>query len=263
MKKASIVIPTRNKFLHLVLTLKSLEGQIDNAAEVIVVFDGCDQEVLDNIRAVDFSYDYISVICKNNIGRAAARNKGIVRASGEIIIFLDDDRLVERDFVQKHINAHRKKNIVVLGDRYNVSLSDEKLLKIMNDNNLADELAEIKNLAVPERNVFINRILRIFSCNIFDSITFTTGNASVKREDLLKAGLFDEKYKGWGYEDVDLGYRLHKLKLKFRKVFSIKNFHILHPTSTTRKSESVKNLNYFLDKIKSDRFAYFFAKLFN
>ena len=39
---------------------------------------------------------------------------------------------------------------------------------------------------------------------------FLTGNASVRRDDLLRAGCFDENFTGYGHEDLELGYRLQR-----------------------------------------------------
>jgi GT2 family glycosyltransferase len=39
---------------------------------------------------------------------------------------------------------------------------------------------------------------------------FLTGNASVRRDDLLGVGCFDENFTGYGHEDLELGYRLER-----------------------------------------------------
>ncbi len=39
---------------------------------------------------------------------------------------------------------------------------------------------------------------------------FLTGNASVRRADLLRVGCFDESFTGYGHEDLELGYRLQR-----------------------------------------------------
>ncbi len=46
---------------------------------------------------------------------------------------------------------------------------------------------------------------------------FDTDNASVRREDLFRAGLFDERLAPYGWEGLDMGLRLRDLGL--RKVF--------------------------------------------
>src|SRR5204863_3571990 len=39
-------------------------------------------------------------------------------------------------------------------------------------------------------------------------------NYSVRRDDLLAVGGYDERFRGWGWEDLELGYRLHRLRLR-------------------------------------------------
>ncbi len=39
---------------------------------------------------------------------------------------------------------------------------------------------------------------------------FLTGNASVRRSDLMRVGCFDESFTGYGHEDLELGYRLER-----------------------------------------------------
>ena len=106
MKKVSIVIPTYNKLMRLRLALKSLEPQVDKDVEVIVVFDGCDKEVIEDFHKLTFSYKPIEIINEKNIGRARARNEGIKAATGEIVIFLDDDRLVNPEYIKAHRRLH-------------------------------------------------------------------------------------------------------------------------------------------------------------
>jgi GT2 family glycosyltransferase len=43
---------------------------------------------------------------------------------------------------------------------------------------------------------------------------FLTGNASVRRADLLRVGFFDEDFTGYGHEDLELGYRLEKAGIR-------------------------------------------------
>jgi GT2 family glycosyltransferase len=57
-----------------------------------------------------------------------------------------------------------------------------------------------------------------------------TGNASLRRDNILKAGLFDENFKEYGWEDIELGYRLHKMGIPVRFLPQALNHH-LHPVS--------------------------------
>ncbi len=57
---------------------------------------------------------------------------------------------------------------------------------------------------------------------------FLTGNASVRRDDLLAIGGFDEDFTGYGHEDLELGYRLAKAGVELRYDASALNYH-WHP----------------------------------
>ncbi|MBV9332569.1 MAG: hypothetical protein JO146_01035, partial [Candidatus Eremiobacteraeota bacterium] len=54
---------------------------------------------------------------------------------------------------------------------------------------------------------------------------FLTGNASVRREDLLRAGCFDESFTGYGHEDLELGYRLQQLGIEICYEPNAVNYH--------------------------------------
>jgi GT2 family glycosyltransferase len=79
---------------------------------------------------------------------------------------------------------------------------------------------------------------------------FWTGNASVRREDLLAAGMFDTAFDTrWGMEDVDLGYRLYKNNLLFELNRSATSIHYPHPSDPeAKRAEELHNKRYFHQK---------------
>ena len=80
-KKCSIIIPTKDKNSRLYLTLKCLEPQVDENTEVLVVFDGCTKETIDEFNTFKWNMNVQKVISVQNVGRAAARNLGIATDS--------------------------------------------------------------------------------------------------------------------------------------------------------------------------------------
>ncbi|UAC47736.1 glycosyltransferase [Bacillus aquiflavi] len=114
--KVSMIIPSYNRYPQNLLTLFSLQNQTFNPSnlEVIFVDDGSTDLTSKIVKAFHppFSFHYIR--CEKNNGRSKARNIGIKKATGEIIIFLDAEMIVNPDFVQNHYNhhhAHQKKVI--------------------------------------------------------------------------------------------------------------------------------------------------------
>jgi glycosyltransferase involved in cell wall biosynthesis len=86
----SVVIPTRNRARLLQRALRSVESQTFTDFEVIIVDDGstdATQQVLKSIRALPFRL--VTHECSKGV--AAARNQGIAEATGEFVVFLDDD----------------------------------------------------------------------------------------------------------------------------------------------------------------------------
>jgi hypothetical protein len=45
---------------------------------------------------------------------------------------------------------------------------------------------------------------------------FWGANCSIRRQALIAAGGFDNRFVGWGWDDLELGYRLHRSGMTFR-----------------------------------------------
>lgn len=251
MKKVSVIIPTFNKPQRLKLVLKSLEHQITDEVEVVVVFDGCERKIIDDFQKMSFSFTPVQVICKDNIGRAAARNKGIEKSKGNIIIFLDDDRVVSADFISEHLKVHREVGnpAAVLGMRKELYLDDAEIeayghsiesLKLY-----CEENGDTQKYLVNSHN----------KRSTLRWLNFYTGNASVNREALMKAGCFDENFRSWGHEDIDLGIRLYLQNVCFFYTDKAVNYHMMHSSNFSFNRESLnENLKYMIMKYKGHLF---------
>lgn len=258
--QASIIIPTKNKLSRLCLVLRSLELQVDDSIEVIVVFDGCNQETINGFNSIKLSYNPVQIVNTESLGCGRARNAGIRAAHGKIVIFLDDDRIPDNDFIERHIKRHLQRHFAVIGERLNVKYSEEQLVNFCKNNFI--DIGDMKKRSTKESKDSLKKIARKILGQTLDSVTFTTGNSSVERDDLLKAGMFDEAFSGWGMEDVDLGYRLVSNGVKIVRDYNIVNYHLIHPANkSNRKEEYFNNYKYFIQKIHGDIKSIFIAKL--
>jgi glycosyltransferase involved in cell wall biosynthesis len=96
----SIIIPTRNRTTHLQETLKHL-AQVEydkNYYEVIVVNNNSNLEMEKKLHSYNKVYNF-TLVNEKNIGPSFARNAGVQHARFPILIFLDDDCLVKKDFL--------------------------------------------------------------------------------------------------------------------------------------------------------------------
>lgn len=223
--KASIVIPTLNCWHVLKVTLKGLSFQTCSMScfEVVVSDDGSKDGLLDFLACLQLPYN-VRVIRgperRNSIGLASVRNRGILAASNEIIITLDADCLPVPWFVESHLAHFAKKlgPLVVIGIRKFVAANSWRVLGRQGFSLRMLSLPEIRSLSnfgwMRDRR--LPELVRL-NCHPMPFNCFHTCNASFRRQDAIRAGLFDEDFDGrWGYEDIEFGYRLWNLPAKIQ-----------------------------------------------
>lgn len=184
--RASIVIPTYRREELLRRLLESLVRQKTSYEyDVTVVGDGTEVDAgRIAFRGEDLPVKFISL--PERVGRGATRNAGIRESAGEVIIFLDDDMTVAEEFVEEHMKYHSDENTVVIGDvKSPPEYADHSLARYI-------ERQGVRKLISRER---------------IPPKCFRTGNGSVSRGLLEKAGLFDETITHYG-EDMDLAVKL-------------------------------------------------------
>lgn len=246
----SVIIPTKDKISRLRLILKVLAYQVTGEIEVIIVLDGCRPEIIAEIDRLPLPYPLKKIISTQNIGRAAARNLGLNAAQGEIVIFLDDDRIPAPDFLAQHLAGHRKRCVLV-GERKQVDLS-EKEIELFESDFRFGRLNEIYQRAYVEFYNNLTKKVLLRPRSYFRWLGLATGNVSIARADLQKVGGFDENFTGWGYEDIELGYRLFREKIPFIKDSSLINYHLIHGHGHGKSGEEYQNINYFIKKVPGD-----------
>src|SRR5437868_13207119 len=95
----SIIIPTRQRWETLQVTLAALRAQTEQGFEAIVVVDGVDSQrpELPDVRVVE----------QEHAGPGAARNRGVSASERPLILFIGDDMVPRPDFVARHLARHR------------------------------------------------------------------------------------------------------------------------------------------------------------
>ncbi len=110
--RASVIIRSKDEADRLRLTLRSLARQTE-LPEVVVVNDGSTDHTEKVIDEAAETMPLVRLQNKTPLGRSGAANAGALRASGDILIFLDGDTLAGPEFVHKHLEAHRNRSAVV------------------------------------------------------------------------------------------------------------------------------------------------------
>lgn len=196
--KISTIVATRNRAALLGGALASLRAQVGAPAiEAIVVDNGS----TDTTRLVAEGHG-ATYVFEPQPNRALARNAGLAVATGEIVLFVDDDVVLPPYFVSAHARAQAAELFphVVTGPIINVSAPDAR--------------------PVP---TFLN------GSNAF----FCTCNVSVPRSALTAVGGFDPSFDKYGWEDTELGARLRAFGVRRRFVWEAYLWHVKPPATET------------------------------
>ena len=188
----SVVIPTYDRKPILAKCLLALENQqFGNSVidyEVIVVDDGSTDGTIEWLAANREDLSHVRSICQSHQGPAAARNLGVEDAKGDTIIFIDSDLVVTEHFLQAHADA---------------------LLQAYEDTDAVFTYGSVINTCN-----FDNPTSEPYKITDFSAAYFATGNVAIARHWLMEAGLFDNRFQLYGWEDLELGVRLKNLGLK-------------------------------------------------
>lgn len=193
-----VIIPTFNNSQTLPLTLRALLAQQlppDWKVRILISDDGSTDNTVAVARqlcqASAWSYQ---VIEGTHIGAAGARNRALNRSSADIIFFLGADIILKQSALYSHLYwhfEHPDKNQAALGivlwdPRIVPTLLMEWMIHGGSQNNYDEILGTI--WADPKHFFYGSHI-------------------SLKRQ-ILKNSQFQEAYRHYGWEDIDLGRRL-------------------------------------------------------
>jgi GT2 family glycosyltransferase len=213
----SIIIPTRNRPRDLKALLESILQQTQLPLEVIIV-DNSDNDLTKNlVKQYETEFTKIGSKLKYIKGPKdlpASRNLGVTFAEGDLILFLDDDTLLEKNVIQTLILffGNNPKALGVQPRILNVggSSSDSKhvlslfqysILKVFMLTYSAENKLSVRRSGM---SIFPSTLTRVITAQRL------SGTCCVKR-DIFTKFKFDENLKLWAYmEDLDFSYRVYK-----------------------------------------------------
>ena len=193
--QASVVVSTYNRRVLALGAVRTLSRQDfpPSEYEIIVVVDGSTDGTAEALRTLG---PRVRVLEQENRGPAAARNTGARAATGELLIFVDDDMQCVPELVREHVAAHCANRqagcgeFVGLGAIYAAPESPRWLaVEHFNRGLGAPYLSQHDHpgQAWPEN-------------------VWSFGNTSIRRRVLERVGGFDERFRM--REDGELGVRL-------------------------------------------------------
>jgi peptidoglycan/xylan/chitin deacetylase (PgdA/CDA1 family)/GT2 family glycosyltransferase len=218
----SVVIPAcdRHEMLREVVATWSAQTYPADAFEVIVVDDGSRSPLGPALEGAAPAVRLVSGGGDPGMFRAGmARQRGAEQARFEILAFLDADIAVGRDFLWHLDWVHQRvENAAVLGYLSGYNLHDIGFVHGTEDLERAGGPDGLPILPDRSREPALRRCLDNLDWLSEPWRLAYTGNLSVPRRLFEQVGGFASEFSGWGLEDLDLGYRLHKAGAAF--VFS-------------------------------------------
>lgn len=111
----SVIICTKDRPTELTNCMNSIKSQTCLPKEILIIDDGSLKKETLNIIYKTNIKSKIVYIKKSEPGLTKSRNIGIRKAIGKIIIFIDDDVLIERDFIKNLIVIFEKDKYKKIG----------------------------------------------------------------------------------------------------------------------------------------------------
>ena len=187
----SVVIPTYNRLPILQKCLRALERQQlaapISAYEVVLVDDGSTDDTVAWLLQNSSAFPHVRLVQQDHGGPAEGRNRGVQAARGDVIVFIDSDLVVTETFLLSH--ARRlEQTWRERGDR--LCFTYGAVINTANFEHPTSEPHKLRDLSWAY---------------------FATGNVAIDRQVLERSGLFDTRFRLYGWEDLELGERLRRM----------------------------------------------------
>lgn len=100
-KRTSLIVPVHNEEMNIQGTIQSILGGSVIPDEIVIIDDGSTDKTAFYARQLKMQYpDLISVYSYPNRGKAGALNRGILKATGDVVITIDGDSVLDVDAVK-------------------------------------------------------------------------------------------------------------------------------------------------------------------
>jgi GT2 family glycosyltransferase len=238
-RNITIAILNWNGFEFLQKCIPSIVKAVNvygNNCEIVVIDNGSSD---DSIGYLKFNFPKVNIISlKENLGFAKAMNIGIKEANSDIVIALNNDVIVQEDFILPLV-SHFYKDGNIFAVAAKMLLWDRKTL------NFGRAIGKFKfgvfRRTFQEPTIPTNTL---YACG---------GAFAVDKDKFLKLGGFDEDMIYW--EDIDLCYRAWKQG--YKTIYEPRSivYHKFHGSYIRKCGENgiraISGENYFLFAIKN------------
>ncbi len=237
----SIVMASSNRAADLGRVLQAYDAQTTcEPFEILVVDNASSNSTREVLQACKpRHYNLRCEFLESNLGQGQARNLAIPLAAAPLVLFSGDDILPDPDFVEAHLATHRRypdETTAILGH-----------IQWPEDITVNTVMKHIDGVGAEQFSYYY-----MTEEQVCDFRFFYTSNLSLKRS-LLWAyeTWFDPDYSLYGFEDIDLGYRLSRggLQIRYSSTPIARHYHFHSAYSfSNRQYKSGKMAHLFVQK---------------
>ncbi|HML02147.1 MAG TPA: glycosyltransferase [Candidatus Bathyarchaeia archaeon] len=236
MTTVSAVICTKDRVREPIECIKSIIGQSVSVTEIIVVDASNSDRLYSRLKK---EFPRITYIRSARSNLSKDRNKAISRSSGDIILFLDDDTVLDKDYAKRIIEVFETDRESRIGG------VTGKIVNIEKPTTIPQKIRA--NLYQAVRRIFLLQSLGNgrfkpsgFQTFIDDAhevrpVESLSGCNMAFRKEVLIQFTFDEAdYMGGWMDDVDIAYRVSR---KYQNIYT-PYAKIIHNLATTGSASS-------------------------
>lgn len=194
--------------------------------ELLIIDNGCSDDTPDILSCHKWPPDWsVRVVREEKLGLSNARNRAIVEARGEYIIFMDDDETADPDWLCAYERLIRDRNPDAFGGRIRVLFEDvrpvwlkDELLGFLGELNRAETITP---LTEPTTSFFGGNFgFRKSVCKIiggFDAMLGRKGTDNTGGEEVeFYRRLLNAGHKVWWTPEAVIHHRIQAAKLERR-----------------------------------------------
>lgn len=250
MIKVSVIIPCYNAKNYISKCLDIILKDKLKEKEIIVINDGSKDNTLEILNEYKKKYQEITIINQKNSGQAVARNKGLEKAKGEYITFIDIDDYISKDMLYKMYNhAKNNKSDYVYCDYYEHYENEDKIIRNHHTEDIKKDVI-LANFApwgkLISKDLIVKKDFKFCEGKIFEDIAVIPFlAASSKNPTYLKEPLYF-----YNLTNNDSTTRKKKYDKRFEDIIYISDYLYKLITSNNLLDQNYKEFEYiYLDSI--------------
>ncbi len=198
----TLIIPTFKREEQLIKILDSLNNQLNERLNIeVIVCDSFSNYDVSKFPKLKENFKLLILNTKKNV-LSFKRNYGIYKASNTNLILIDDDCIPAKNFLDIYLNDFKNldqrtilSGVVDYPDEY---LKNSKYIKFRNSKHFKEINIDLNKNLPPNKVVAMNMGFK-------------------KTQELISAGLFDERFLGYGFEDYEFAFRYKQKGFKLKK----------------------------------------------